>query len=160
MPSQRDRNYTKNLLKEGRFYYHDELRHRPAPPLTSIQPDGTITQTVKPFFIKMKDNYTLIDLYRYFTSRLKYEDIDPPRTLGGLSYIIEKHGIEATLFAIDALWDDYMGNSKPRPRSVFAIEDYILEALDTISYMRTENSLGGEEYNDKRKPATGCARDK
>lgn len=131
-----------NLITQDKLYYHNELRVYAEPPEVEFDLNtGEIKRQEFEYFLEMKASYTLEDLYNYLKTKntMVYALDNKKRLMGGLISLVQRHGIEKILFAIDTTNTFYSGKSKML-KNIFEIEEYMPEA--EINYnMKMSDSI-------------------
>ena len=118
-----------NLLERGTFYYHPALQVVPPPPVIRQLDDGSFESSydTEPFFLEMKEKFTLDDLVNYFYNVIGIDDGFRDRDKGAFRHILKTYNLDVVLYTIDesnALSQDL---NRPRPQSPFDIRDYLEE---------------------------------
>lgn len=137
-----EREEKRNLLQQGRFYLHNELRVTPPPPVREYDiATGKIKSYSEPYFLEMRASYTVEDLLQYAKKRLPVSNM--ARWRGGLRWIAERYDIDLILFAVDEMAADleekeYRGEIRP-----FDLLDYLDEARKTMEAKITEEREAG-----------------
>ena len=144
------KNKTKvNILKPLKFYYHNELRILPPPPLIEVDYNkGEFTRTLSEYFLEMKASYTVEDLYEYFLHKEHLYDkgtLNANRIIGSLSWLIKKFPIDQILFMIDVANDIICTTDKKCLTTPMDIQDYFKEAHDAINRKATESKATGDD---------------
>ena len=133
-----------NLL-QCKFYYHNQLRILPPPPVSEYNPyTCTITHSEIEYYLEMRASYTLDDLIEYIKTKtsMKYLFNNKPRLLGALKVQITKYDIDLLLFLIDVV-DVIYCNKKNYLKNIFEIDDYLQEAKECLNLKHTENVING-----------------
>jgi hypothetical protein len=136
----------KNLLKPGKFYYHNDLRLTSRPPRKEIDYDsGEIKTISEPYFLEMRADYTIDDLVNYYIKqfRLNPHPNDRKRYRGSLQYLLKQESLETLLFMIDANANYCQSEDRPAPRTPLDITEFAKEALEAKSAKVTETALAG-----------------
>lgn len=135
-----------NLLKPGKFYYHNDLRLTSPPPRKEIDYDsGEIKTISEPYFLEMRADYTIDDLTDYYIRqfRLKPNMNDRKRYRGSLLYLLKQDSLEKLLFMIDATANHCQAEDRSAPRTPLDITEQKKDALEARSAKITETALAG-----------------
>lgn len=133
-----------NVL-EDKFYYHNQLRMLPPPPVSYYDPNTCeIIQEEVEYFLELKASYTLNDLIDYIRTKdsMKLLTNNIKRLTGAINIELKRFGIDYLLFLIDTT-DIIYSNKKKELKSLFEIEDYIKETDININAKRTESVVNG-----------------
>ena len=121
-----------NLIVDGEFYYHPELREIPSAPTATLNHDGSVTQEHTPFFLELKHRYTLGQLYEYFIAQCQLEDKHKQKTIRSLEELVHRYGLDLILFTIDEAIDRYEDSLARRIRSPWDLDRYLGDAEDQL----------------------------
>jgi hypothetical protein len=104
-----------------------------------IWPDGDVTEVERTFKLEFKDELTTSEVVDYYyTSTGIKSMIGIPKDGGGVKYLVKQLGLDVTLFAIDALIDDYMeaDNRPANPPDLIKASDYAQQGLDRLGRVK------------------------
>lgn len=135
-----------NLLEQGTFYYHSELRLTSAAPKREIDYDsGEIKIINEPYFLEMKASYSVEDLIRYYAkqTRIKLLDHEISRFKGSFNWMIKTYSLEDILFMIDATVNMSLAEDLPMPSSPLDTQAYIKDGRDARNQKVTETVQSG-----------------
>lgn len=137
----------KNLISPTTVYYHNELRITPGPVVVEYDYNtGELKRNVEDYFLEPRGSYSLDDLVAYFKtkSHLYVEAIMPDNRLkGSLKWIVEQHGVEMSLFMIDAADVAVsIGMSQPL-KNPSNLSDFYLTAKHNYEKKMSECKLAG-----------------
>lgn len=145
-----------NLLRQGTFYYHNELRLTCRPPQRSIDYDsGEITILNEPYFLEMKASYTVEELVQYYARQtgLQLKDYEVSRYKGSFNWLIKQYNVEMVLFMIDATVNYSRSEDQPMPYSPLDIQRYQADAVSARNEKVTETiQSGGKQIVRKKRP--------
>ena len=131
----------------GQFYYHPLLQETVGPPRTII--DWTTMEMTndkpEPFFLEIKDSFTLENLVDYFIQKTKSEEElhQKKRLIGQFKTAVDRYGIDFTLYLIDASVADAEEKGKRMPRSLGDLLDNLPEAKAMIEMRKSVCLEGG-----------------
>lgn len=93
-----------NCLKIGEFYYHPSLQTTSRPPRFTMNPHTMELekQPPEPFFLEMKDTFTVEELTQYFIQQTGTDDSYPQRHFTQFKNMVKTYGIDLVLYLIDA----------------------------------------------------------
>jgi len=140
--------YGKNLLSSGKFYYHNELRIMPGPPIINIDYNtGEITRTQEEHFLEMKASYTIDNLYDYYCKQMLSDapEGSQGRFKGILRWIVKNHGIDIALFMIDVAANHVSSEDLRPPTTPLYIVDFVDMAHKVYNHKVTETKTMGED---------------
>lgn len=137
----------KNLISPTTIYYHNELRITPGPPIVDYDYNtGELKRTVEDYFLEPRGSYSIEDLVDYFKtkSHLYVQAIMPDNRLkGSLKWIVDQHGVELTLFMIDAAEVSVsIGMSQPL-KNPSNLSDFYVVAKQNYEKKMSECKLAG-----------------
>jgi hypothetical protein len=94
----------KNLLQEGRTYLHPLTRKIKRHERVTLTPSGEIVELPGDGY-ETAVSLTDADIVRYYYESLRKPNVEAfmPRDSGAVRYLVNQFGLDATLFAIDAL---------------------------------------------------------
>ena len=101
--------YHANMIKQNKMYYHKELRIQSQPCTVDIDYNtGTMISTGQEFFVEIVASYTMEDLINYLLSfgYINTRQWQSNRLKGMIKHYVNKYGLDATLFMIDAVSDN------------------------------------------------------
>lgn len=132
-----------NLLDRAKFYYHPALQVAPPPPVVKQLDNGEFISSYddEPFFLEMKEKFTLDDLVTYFYNVMGMDDGFRERDKGAFKFILKNYELDVVLYTIDEANALAYDLNKPQPQSPFDIRDYledgrlILEDRKNTCYM-------------------------
>lgn len=135
----------KNLLKPGKFYYHNDLRLTSKPPKRVIDYDtGEIKIINEPYFLEMKASYSINDLIHYYIRQTgQGNEQDIPRYLGSFQWLLKHYTVEEILFMIDIMVNMQKSEDLPPIQSPLDIQKYYREAKEIRQEKKTETVLSG-----------------
>lgn len=91
-------------IQVGTFYYHPLLQLTSRPPRFQLNASTMEFETVpmEPFFLEMKDSFTIEELTAYFIAQTGADDSYPSRYFSQLKKLVDIYGIDLVLYLIDA----------------------------------------------------------
>ena len=95
-----------NILKSNEIYYHKNLLIRNGPNVVSQDLDsGEITNSETEFYLEPRASYTIKDVVDYFYEKTEADEkvYYRKRLYGYFKTFIKQHGLDTTLFIIEAL---------------------------------------------------------
>ena len=132
-----------NLMKPDSFYYHDELRVVPPMPVEKVREDGSSYLHIEPFYLEMRESYTLEDLLTYFQRKMKTASIDKRKDIGALRYLVNSYGLDEVLFTIDHVWEDCTWNDKKLPDNPLELSNHMRKGIAELEHMKGQARLYG-----------------
>lgn len=145
-------------MELGEFYYHPLLQFSSQPPRYELD-----MKTMKfkesprePFFLEMKESFTLEDLTMYYIKEAEVDGTYPPRYYSSFKKVVDMYGIDLTLYLIDASVAKAKDNQEPAPiHPSFLLEN--LEEAKTMYNNRKEISAeGGLTHVYPRQQTASC----
>lgn len=135
----------KNLLEQGRFYYHNNLRLTSSPPKREIDYDsGDVTVINDPYFLEMKASYSVEDLTKYFMRQVGGgRPSDVKRYQGSLTWMLKSFDLEEILFMIDMAVNTARADDSALPDSPLDTQKAYKPALVIIDLKKTETIVAG-----------------
>ena len=137
-----------NLLMPLKFYYHNELRVLPPPPVVDVDYNtGEFKKVVSDYYLEMKASFTINDLYEYYLTKdglYEKATMNPNRVLGSLSWLVNKFPLDQVLFMIDIAYDIITTNDKPPLSTPMEIQDYFQKSADALNQKVTESKIAGD----------------
>jgi hypothetical protein len=126
----KEKNVSENLIKDGIFYYHRNLRNVSSAPKIKIKSDGTVEKTTNNFEFEIKKCYTLKDLMSYFykTNEINPNDSIVKQDEGKFRHLLKYYDVDLILFSIDVSKILRADNGQDKLKNVFELEKYIDEA--------------------------------
>ncbi len=136
---------SKNLIKAGVFYYHPQLRNTPPLPRVINKEDGTEEWHIEPFYIEIKDTYSINDLHKYFTDKMNTESNNLKRDIGALKYLVDTYGLDEVLFTIEYVWDHCTCDDLRLPRQPFELDRWIHDGTERLKTIKAEATANGTD---------------
>lgn len=138
-----------NLLTQGVFYYHNQLRITPGPPKRDLDYNtGEIIRIDEEFFLEIRASYTIDDLADYYIYQLAITPSVQERTrlIGAIRYLLKQYPIDLLLFMIDQA-TNYLqyGDKSRRDYNPLNLSDYRGEAEGAMNEKATETKLSGDD---------------
>ena len=146
----------KNLLRTGKFYYHNELRVTTPPPVVDFDYNtGEIKRIVQDYYLEMRASYTLEDLTNYFLSKqglCHKEAVTFSRVKGAIKWLLDQFEVDLVLFMIDISNDIIMTNNYNKLRVPSDVKEYYADAVQLFQKKVTENRVsGGDQIVPRRR---------
>ena len=142
-----------NLLKQGVMYYHKELKLMNSLPTVNHDiNNGTITNNEIEYYLEPVASYTIEDLLKYFYSKnmADVNEYNHKRMAGIFKHIINKYGIDKTLFMIEHAARLY--ESEHKVFSLSSFESYNSIASQYLEEIKNNCKYsGGDKYVLKRR---------
>lgn len=137
---------TQNLLKPNIFYYHNNLRLTPMPKVY-LDENDQIMQDDEKYYLEMIASYTIDEVVDYYIYKLKLpnEFTDINRIKGAMNHLIKLHGIDLTLYMIDAYYIELQDGSKQFSSNPLVINDVIDQARNTLNSKKNESKSMGDD---------------
>lgn len=142
----------KQLVQSGQFYYHNRLRLMPEPPVSYIDNDGVIykLEQESTWFMEMVTSFTIVDLLKYYCTSFNFKPRskhDAKFMIGGLNYLVDMHGLDVTLFTIDAASSHYMEmSSPPNPTNVVkCLQEFVPLGYEHLESKKTREHSEGTD---------------
>lgn len=135
-----------NLLKQGKFYFHNALRMTSPPPKREIDYDsGEITSISTPYFLEMRASYTVDELVDYYGRQIgtKLRSHEKARYIGSFKWLLKTYDVEMILFMIDATVNMCIAEDMPMPYNPLDIQKYMKEAELAYNQKQTETVVSG-----------------
>lgn len=142
-----------NLLDPDKFYFHNELRIFPPPPIRYWDIDtGNITSNHQEYFLEMKASYTTNDIVFYLSKKESLTKAlqDRNRAIGSINFLLKKYDIDFLLFLFDTANDIYTSKQK-YIRSLIEISEFEDEAKTNYEQKITESKISGQNVVVTRK---------
>jgi len=145
-----------NLLRTGKFYYHNELRVTTPPPVVDFDYNtGEIKRVVQDYYLEMRASYTLEDLTNYFLSKqglCHKEAVTFGRVKGAIKWLLDQFEVDLVLFMIDISNDIIMTNNYNKLRVPSDVKEYYADAIQLFQKKVTENRVsGGDQIVPRRR---------
>jgi len=121
-----------NLMNPQRFYYHQQLQVTPPPPSLVQHKDGSFQASyeLEPFYLEMRDCYTVEDLLEYFYSRMNiHERLNVERDKGAMKHLLKSFDLDLILHLIDEAYAQSMDRGVQLPQEPFGIREYLSDAI-------------------------------
>jgi hypothetical protein len=138
-----------NLISPDKFYYHNQLRITPGPPVRHLDINtGEIKKIEEAHYLEMRASYTIEDMIDYYVKQfgLNANADERKRLIGSFKYMLKSHEIESLLFMIDvAINTVYSEDMDRNGFNVFKLADYRTAAELQLGEKRTENTLSGDD---------------
>ena len=138
-----------NLLTPGKYYYHNQLRLTPGPPVMHLDINlGEITTIEEPYFLEMRASYTINDLVDYYIKQfdVKAGPDERKRLVGTFKYLLKTVDVEKLLFMVDvAINTVYSEDMDRNGFNPFKLIDFRTNAEKQLGEKRTEHMLDGGE---------------
>lgn len=138
-----------NLLKQGSFYYHNQLRIVPGAPVRELDYNtGEIKKIEEEFFLEMRASYTIDNVIDYYIDQLNLTPSyqERSRFIGALKYLLKQYNIDLLLFMIDQAANHLVYDDKSRrDYNPLNLSDYRGYAEQTLNHKRTETKLSGDD---------------
>lgn len=139
--------HRQNLVKDGVFYYHNELRITSSPPIVHYDIDsGELIRKVEPYFLEMVASYDVYDLMHYYKSKSHlYDDqtMSDSRLKGALEWLVGQYELESVLFMIDAA-EQAIASEVTKPlKNPSNLHEFFREGKRTKELKETECKRGG-----------------
>jgi hypothetical protein len=117
--------WDESILKKNTFYYHNTLQITSKPPVFNPK---TGIETVSPFFLEMRIQYSMDELIRYFYRKLNLDValMDRKRDIASAKYLLDRYSRVATFIEpIDFVLAliDYANNMDEDERTLSNILD-------------------------------------
>lgn len=139
--------HRQNLVKDGVFYYHNELRVTSPPPVVHYDIDsGELIRKVEPYFLEMVASYDICDLIQYYKSKPHlYDDqtMSDSRLKGALEWLVGQYGLESVLFMIDAAEQAIAGEAAKPLKNPSNLHEFFREGKRNKELKETECKQGG-----------------
>lgn len=138
-----------NLLTQGIFYYHNQLRITPGPPKRDLDYNtGKIVKIDEEHYLEMRASYTIEDLADYYIYQLNLTPSVQERTrlIGAIRYLLKQYPIDLLLFMIDQA-TNYLqyGDKSRRDYNPLNLSDYRGQAEGAMNEKVTETKLSGDD---------------
>lgn len=145
-----------NIMKKGVFYYHPALQIAPLAPIVQLNADGTFTDIVEDFYLKMKPRYSMEDILEYFYSRFPTVNKVYKRDLGSIQYLYKSamdwvvndeglNPLDLLLFTIDTacvlIYDE-----DTELASAINLSEYLRDGLNIYRDKKTSYIYSAGEY--------------
>lgn len=121
-----------NLMHPSKFYYHQQLQVTPPPPTLVQRKDGSFEASYdnEPFYLEMRDCYTVDDLLEYFYQRMNVlERMNVERDKGAMKHLLKSYDLDLLLHLIDEAYAQSMDRGMPLPKEPFGMRDYLADAI-------------------------------
>ena len=142
-----------NLLKQGIMYYHKELKLMNSLPIVKHDiNNGTITNNKIEYYLEPVASYTIEDLLKYFYSKnmTDVKEYNYKRMSGILNHIVNKYGVDKTLFMIEHSARLY--ETEHKMFSLSSFESYNSIASQYLEEIKNNCKYsGGDKYVLKRR---------
>lgn len=125
-----------NLLVAGQFYWHPKLQETSPPPRIAYDDYGNYEYYEEPFFLEMKERFTMEDLHNYYVQKMPFGPFDN-RAQGMWRHLLEMHEVEELLFMIDELYNHFIENPSMLYPLPFKLQDHVHGARELL--MRRKN---------------------
>ena len=139
--------HRKNLVKDGVFYYHNELRITSPPPTVSYDINsGELIRKVQPYFLEMVASYDVENLMAFFKSKSHLYDnqtMSDSRLKGALDWLVNQYDLESVLFMIDAAEQAIAGETAKPLKNPSNLHEFFREGKKTKELKETECKQGG-----------------
>lgn len=150
-------------IRMGAFYFHPELQEVSQPGRTVIDWETMEmkVEPAEPFFLEIRDSFTLQDVVRYFLQATEAEDElnTMKRLTGQFRTAVERYGLDLTLYLIDAGVSDAKDEGRRTPRTLGDLMDTIELARTMYGNRKSICWEGGLDHVQPRKrdtdPTTG-----
>lgn len=138
-----------NLLLSEKMYYHNLLRCCPPPPTVNWDINtGEITPVdEQEYFLEMRASITLDQITDYYISQMeiKPDEVNLNRYKGSFKCLIDKYGLDLTLFMIDASKNLIFSEHLNKPVTPMAIAENITQAQELYNQKRNEIIAAGDD---------------
>lgn len=125
-----------NLLKTGQFYWHPALQETSPPRRIRYDDYGNYETFEEPFFLEMKERFTVKDLHDYFIQKMPFGPFDN-RAQGMWRHLLSMHEVEDLLFMVDDLHGQWLDSGSDIPPTPFKLNDHVHGARELL--MRRKN---------------------
>ncbi|MBQ1769439.1 MAG: hypothetical protein IIZ99_01920 [Turicibacter sp.] len=139
--------HRKNLVEDGVFYYHNELRITSLPPVVHYDIDsGELIRKVQPYFLEMVASYDIENLINYYKTKIHLYDaqtMNDSRLKGALEWLIKQYDLESVLFMIDAAEQAIAGETAKPLKNPSNLHEFFREGKKMKELKETECKRGG-----------------
>lgn len=125
-----------NLLVPARFYWHPRLQETSRPRRIIYDDYGNYETIEEPFFLEMKERFTVKDLHDYFIQKMPFGPFDN-RAQGMWRHLLSLHDVEDLLFMVDDLYGVFLDSGSDIPPTPFKLGDHVHGARELL--MRRKN---------------------
>lgn len=128
----------KNILKD-RFYFHHLLQKTSEPTRLKITTDGEVIKKSEPFYLEMKEYFTVKKLTIYFHKKMKLDNKDLARmNYGGFKKMVKSYDLDHILFTIDVARKKLDNQNKEFLTKYIQLYDFLREGRKR--YKNAKNS--------------------
>lgn len=143
---------TDNLLQRNKFYFHQALQITPPAPITTQLPDGSFHTTYEPFYLEIRELFTLDDLLDYFYMRAGVvEKLTVDRDKGAFRHMLKSYDIDFLLHLIDEGVAQAQDRGMNPPTEPFSLQAFVAEAQELYECRKNTCFEGGFDHVIPRK---------
>lgn len=119
-------------IEIGTFYYHPLLQLTSRPPRFQLNPKTMEFEKIplEPFFLEIKDSFTIEELTNYYIKETGVDATYPPRYYSQFTKLISIYGIDLTLYLIDASVWKSLDEQEPMPIVPSFMQSNVQEAKE------------------------------
>lgn len=138
--------YDMNILAPTQLYYHKQLKIISKPQCINVDYNaGTmVSNQPQEFFLEMAASYTVNELTDYFMSKdmIDTQEYSRSRISGLMKYYVDRYGIDAVLFMIEAACQD--SDSQERKMvNMREFENYYTTAKEFVENIKNNMKYAG-----------------
>jgi len=117
-----------NLLMPMKFYYHQALQITPPPPVVVQLPDGSFHSSYEPFYLEIRESFTVDDLVDYFYSKAAMTaSTTRDKDKGAFRHMLKTYDVDFLLHLIDEAFAQALDRGAQIPHEPFMIQEYVAE---------------------------------
>ena len=133
-----------NLIVPGKFYYHPELQLTPPPPVITQLPNGDFHSAYEPFYLEIKEEFTLEDVVHYFYRKVGVLDASTiDKDKGAFKHMLKSYDVDFLLHLIDEYYAQSVDRGEELSREPFSIQSYVQEAHEVYGQRKNTCFEGG-----------------
>jgi hypothetical protein len=151
-----------NILP-NKFHYHNQLRITPEMNVKAVDDIELEQVDSGEHYLEMRASYTLDELFNYYidTLGLNKEEIDYKKAVGSLRYLVNKYGVDLTLYMIDSYLIEILEGRKQLSSNTILLSDMIDIARDTLNRKKDEaRSMRNDRFKPRKRTINYGARSK
>ena len=140
----------RNLITDGNtFFYHNLLRCCPAPPTVAWDINTGMIETVpqEEYYIEMRASITATQIVDYYVLQLGIDskDVNMNRYKGSMTYLVDKYGLDLTLFMIDVTRNLIFSEHLPKPTTPMEVAENAYHAKELLEQKISENRAAEDD---------------
>lgn len=140
----------RNLIDSGNtFFYHNLLRCCPAPPTISwdINTGDIVSVPTEDHYLEMRASITAKQLVDYYVAQLQIEpnEVNENRYKGSMVYLVDKYGLDLTLYMIDITRDMIYSEHLPKPTTPMSVAENMYQAKEILDQKISETRAAEDD---------------